>query len=127
MKEHDATEIAYKNGYNKGARDVLEEIERIILDNTYPDFNSKHKPVNVWKATTGYDAFYKLKKKYIGQAVDNAERCVSCGEIIPEGRQVCPTCEKQSKYFSPEDVRRMTAKDVADNYSAIMESMRKWK
>lgn len=21
------------------------------------------------------------------------EKCVSCGEIIPEGRQVCPTCE----------------------------------
>ena len=24
----------------------------------------------------------------------NAERCVCCGEIIPEGRQVCPSCEK---------------------------------
>jgi hypothetical protein len=23
-----------------------------------------------------------------------AERCVCCGEIIPEGRQVCPNCEK---------------------------------
>lgn len=22
------------------------------------------------------------------------ERCVCCGEIIPEGRQVCPQCEK---------------------------------
>ena len=22
-----------------------------------------------------------------------AERCVVCGEIIPEGRQVCPKCE----------------------------------
>lgn len=21
-------------------------------------------------------------------------RCVCCGEIIPEGRQVCPSCEK---------------------------------
>jgi len=24
----------------------------------------------------------------------NDNRCVYCGEIIPEGRQVCPTCEK---------------------------------
>ena len=24
----------------------------------------------------------------------DAERCVMCGEIIPEGRQVCPVCEK---------------------------------
>lgn len=23
----------------------------------------------------------------------NTETCVSCGEIIPEGRQVCPKCE----------------------------------
>lgn len=22
------------------------------------------------------------------------DRCVCCGEIIPEGRQVCPMCEK---------------------------------
>ena len=43
---------------------IFDEIEKVILDNTYPDFDSKHKPVNVWKATTGYDAFYELKKKY---------------------------------------------------------------
>ena len=24
-----------------------------------------------------------------------AERCVSCGEIIPEGRRICPNCEKR--------------------------------
>lgn len=22
----------------------------------------------------------------------NADRCVSCGEVVPEGRMVCPTC-----------------------------------
>lgn len=26
----------------------------------------------------------------------NAEVCVRCGAIIPEGRQVCPTCEKEA-------------------------------
>ena len=25
--------------------------------------------------------------------MDNVNRCVVCGEIIPEGRQVCPQCE----------------------------------
>jgi RNA polymerase subunit RPABC4/transcription elongation factor Spt4 len=24
---------------------------------------------------------------------DNADRCVCCGDVIPEGRQVCPKCE----------------------------------
>ena len=36
----------------------------------------------------------ELKKKYTEGAEENAERCISCGEIIPEGRQVCPKCEK---------------------------------
>ena len=43
---------------------IFKEVEKVILDNTYPDFDARHKPVNVWKATTGYDAFYELKKKY---------------------------------------------------------------
>jgi predicted nucleic acid-binding Zn ribbon protein len=25
------------------------------------------------------------------------ERCICCGEIIPEGRQVCPSCEAETK------------------------------
>lgn len=24
----------------------------------------------------------------------DADRCVCCGEIVPEGRQVCPQCER---------------------------------
>lgn len=28
---------------------------------------------------------------------ENADRCISCGEIIPEGRWVCPTCERKAK------------------------------
>ena len=27
----------------------------------------------------------------------DAERCICCGEIIPEGRMVCPKCEKESE------------------------------
>lgn len=27
----------------------------------------------------------------------NEERCVCCGAVIPEGRQVCPRCEEGSK------------------------------
>lgn len=26
--------------------------------------------------------------------MDDVNRCVCCGAIIPEGRMVCPTCEK---------------------------------
>lgn len=39
--------------------------------------------------------------KHYGEMVniiDNskAEHCVCCGEIIPEGRLVCPTCESKA-------------------------------
>lgn len=27
-------------------------------------------------------------------SISHSERCVICGEEIPEGRQVCPKCEK---------------------------------
>ena len=25
------------------------------------------------------------------------DRCICCGELIPEGRQVCPACEKKAE------------------------------
>jgi hypothetical protein len=34
---------------------------------------------------------------------------------------------KGYEYFSPQRVRKMTLKEVRDNYSAIMRSMKEWK
>ena len=31
--------------------------------------------------------------KNVIDAFENADRCVCCGDIVPEGRQVCPGCE----------------------------------
>lgn len=28
--------------------------------------------------------------------IDKVERCVMCGKVIPEGRQVCYGCERQT-------------------------------
>ena len=41
------------------------------------------------------------------------DRCVCCGEIIPEGRQICPLCEqgktpKLGKGVKFERIRRIT-------------------
>lgn len=27
------------------------------------------------------------------------DKCISCGAIIPEGRQICPSCEKESSMY----------------------------
>lgn len=41
---------------------------------------------------TGGILHFLINKK----ANENADRCIICGEIIPEGRQVCPNCEKEA-------------------------------
>ena len=28
---------------------------------------------------------------------DDADKCVVCGTVIPEGRQVCPSCERMAE------------------------------
>ena len=43
------------------------------------------------------------------------ERCVCCGEAIPEGRQVCPACEKGTKR---EDIK-MTNNDFLQKYRRV--------
>ena len=32
-------------------------------------------------------------------------KCIMCGEIIPEGRQVCPICERECDAYDPVVVR----------------------
>ena len=31
----------------------------------------------------------------------DADKCAACGEIIPEGIQVCPLCSNESKTVRP--------------------------
>lgn len=44
----------------------------------------------------------------------NNNRCVSCGAIIPEGRQVCPTCERKAK--------REIGREITSVYSVTPEN-----
>lgn len=50
-----------------------------------------------------YNAIHKNDKYYgyseIVSIIENtkADRCVCCGEIIPEGRMVCPVCEAKAE------------------------------
>jgi uncharacterized Zn ribbon protein len=50
------------------------------------------------------EVYNKVNGKYLHYGdmvsiIDNtkAERCVCCGAIVPEGRQVCPQCERAVK------------------------------
>ena len=90
------------------AREIFEEIEREINDamqSNYKVLPIIEESEALWNrvngkidALRGIDGFLdELKAKYTeGKAHENTERCVVCGEVIPEGRQVCPLCEKQN-------------------------------
>lgn len=49
-----------------------------------------------------YNAIHKSRYHGYGEIVQiiesaNADRCVCCGAIIPEGRLVCPNCERMAE------------------------------
>lgn len=54
--------------------------------------------------------------------IDNAEHCVCCGQVIPEGRQVCIICGKKvnGKQRQIDRIRNMSVEELAeflnDNY-----------
>ena len=70
--------------------------------------------------STRYDTLERMLSELEGEKMGNEERCVICGEIIPEGRQVCPICEARAglstewekRQFPPDyiDRRKLTAK-----------------
>ena len=36
--------------------------------------------------------------------------CIVCGIIVPEGKQICPTCEDALKKYAPPGVKTKTIK-----------------
>jgi hypothetical protein len=64
----------------------------------------------------------ELKKKY-------TESCTDCTHFVGCECFDGKTCDDfaEQKFFSPEEVRKMTPNEVRKNYKAIMESMKKWK
>lgn len=49
----------------------------------------------------------------------NSERCVVCGEIIPEGRQICLACESKPK-------RKHSCKGCTKRYAGCHSTCPDW-
>lgn len=80
------------------------------MDYLGADFNSGLNPCGYSRTENGVDVCTRRKtygtvqfpscgmdkpySKQVALPTDNTEHCVSCGEVIPEGRQVCPACEE---------------------------------
>lgn len=46
---------------------------------------------------SGGNSAFILEKVRNEIAAERADRCACCGAVIPEGRQVCPKCEREVK------------------------------
>ena len=55
----------------------------------------------------------------------NDNTCVMCGDIIPEGRQVCPVCEMKNAAKTRQDKKRRekSARDMKYNRENIIPKM----
>jgi predicted amidophosphoribosyltransferase len=65
-----------------------------------PKKKAAKKPLSVAEILRIGNIYFKVKHKYLhyGDIVTlvdrNVDRCVCCGAVVPEGRHVCPQCEK---------------------------------
>ena len=55
----------------KALDEMRDRLKQAVCDNTYPDFNREGKPVNIWKATTGYDLIDQIAKEVINEQCGN--------------------------------------------------------
>ena len=78
-----------RDQYDKGYKDALATVEVVRCEECYLSgkcivedvFNTARMPSSKMFCA-------------VGKRMSNtADRCVCCGDVIPEGRQVCPQCE----------------------------------
>lgn len=100
MKVYDATEQAYKRGYEAGIREFKKRLKETKI---------KHGNDYIIYAENIDVVAKKLCEK------DEIDK--------PESTAIK---QEEQAYFSPEDVRKMSDKEVRLNYRAIMNSMENW-
>ena len=100
-------EYLYNAGYRKQS-----EVEWIWMENGTEDYEQ------YWLCSCCNNKSY-WKSKF----------CEECGaKMKREAKGFNFQKEEPSKkYLSPEEVRKMSPKEVRDNYTAIMNSMKEWK
>ena len=75
----------------------------VCLKYRKPRKKPRKKPLTFAQILHIAEVYNKIHHKYLhyGDVVNlvetNAEHCVCCGATIPEGRQICPQCEKVGK------------------------------
>lgn len=71
-----------------------------------------------------YEGFIRFGADFEKKANDRAAQMVANAKASPGA--LASAGESSEKYFTPDEVRKMTEKQVHDNYDAITRSMTKW-
>ena len=76
--------------------DILRDISALsVMSLITPEEVNILKKYNKGCRDAYVDECERLKAELFGRVIVASDnRCVCCGEIIPEGRQVCPNCER---------------------------------
>lgn len=101
----------------------LQLIEDICLSS---DINIDGADINLVKFQDGLNG--KLRERLeITRGIEDAEVCITFtpnDEIIVE--DLPKENDREDRYFTPEEVQKMTRKEVCENYTAIMKSVKLW-
>ena len=89
----------------------------------YPDLRLAQIPEEVWQSPLPMAAAYAVYRRRAERDVELAE------QENRRNRERAAGGIRQSTeiYYSPDEVRRMTQKEVRSNYDAILRSMQKWR
>lgn len=86
--------LAYEKGYG------IYIVNRLKVDRTGNEYMDKLATDGwVWQGIhnpTHWMPLPDIPKQQIEQKPTYVDRCICCGEIIPEGRQICVACERKS-------------------------------
>ena len=92
----------------------------------FPDISVKQIPSPVWDSVQSgipLCAAYALYEKKSAMAKAKAQKINETNASLSAGKAGSGTA---SEYFSPDEVRAMSQKQVRENYNKILESMRSW-
>ena len=89
----------------------------------YPDLRLAQVPEEVWQSPLPMAAAYAVYRRRAEREMEIAE------QENRKNRERAAGGIRQSTeiYYSPDEVRRMTQKEVRSNYDAILRSMQKWR
>lgn len=133
-------EEAYNKGYEDGKADMQSEVEKlqnelVIWKQNRFNLFQRLECYEMARQKVASEIFEEIQKSIVHNILHNEsysfEGVIDCitkdlDELKKKYTEGEPIPASEEKYFSPEDVRKMTNQEVRENYTAIRKSMERW-